>query len=131
MRLTNGGGKKSYGPQFTRDGAYIVFCSDRSGSMQIWRMKPDGSQPEQLTTDDSNNWFPRLSNNDAAALIVSYPKGTQGDPPNSQVELRRLNLNNPNRTIDLMARVLGGPASAPTWSPTNAQITFVSYQMVY
>ena len=30
-----------------------------------------------------------------------------------------------------MARVTGGPASAPTFSPANSQITFVSYQMVY
>ena len=131
IRLTNGAGKKNYGPQFTRDGAHIVFCSDRSGTMQIWWMKPDGSEPQQLTNDENNNWFPRLSGNDASALFVTYPKSVTGDPANSPVQIRRLNLSNPARTIDLMARVLGGPASAPTWSPSNAQITFVSYQMVH
>src|SRR5205085_4683356 len=104
-------------------------CSDRSGSMQLWRMKPDGSEPTQLTKDENNNWFPRLSPNGAQALFVTYPKGTAGDPPNSAVELRRLNL--ASGANDLMARVLGGPASAPTFSPANSQITFVSYQMVY
>ena len=128
-RLTNGQGQKNCGPQFSHDGSFILFCSDRSGSMQIWRMKPDGSEPTQVTHDDNANWFPRISSNDASALVVSYPKSVVGDPANSLVQLRRVNL--ANGTIDLMARVTGGPASAPTWSPTNTQITFVSYQMVY
>ena len=130
-RLTNSGGKKNYGPQFTHDGKFIVFSSDRGSSMQIWRMKPDGTEPEQLTNDDNHNWFPQLSPNDAFALFVTYPKSVTGDPASTPVEIRRLNLNNPNRTIDQMARVLGGPASRPTFSPTNSQLTFVSYQMVY
>ena len=25
--------------------------------MQIWRMKPDGSDQEQITTDEYNDWF--------------------------------------------------------------------------
>src|SRR2546426_4153307 len=28
---------------------------------QIWRMRADGSAPEQLTSDQYNNWFPHLS----------------------------------------------------------------------
>lgn len=128
-RLTDGQGNKNYGPQFSRDGAFIYFCSDRSGSMQVWRMKPDGAEPAQVTNDDHPNWFPRLSNNGASALVVSYPPGTNGDPANSLVQLRRVNLS--TGAIDLMARVMGGPQSAPTFSPANNQITFVSYQWVY
>jgi serine/threonine protein kinase len=32
------------------DGRYIVFCSTRAGTMNIWRMNSDGTQPLQLTT---------------------------------------------------------------------------------
>ena len=32
------------------DGRYIVFCSTRAGTMNIWRMNSDGAQPLQLTT---------------------------------------------------------------------------------
>ncbi len=127
-RLTENLGR-NYGPQFTPDGKSIVFSSNRTGSMQLWKMNPDGSEPVQLTKEETNNWFPRLSPNGAAALFVTYPKGTAGDPPNSAVELRRLTF--ANSANDLMARVTGGPASAPTFSPANSQITFVSYQMVY
>jgi len=45
-------------PEFTPDGEWIYFNSSRTGRMQIWRMRPDGSRQEQLTFDDFNNWFP-------------------------------------------------------------------------
>ena len=34
------------GPEYSPDGQYIYFNSERTGSMQIWRMKPDGSAQE-------------------------------------------------------------------------------------
>ena len=37
-------------PTMSPDGRYIVFCSTRTGTMNIWRMNSDGSQPVQLTT---------------------------------------------------------------------------------
>ena len=128
VRLTNNQGK-NYGPQFLPDGSSILFCSDRSGSMQIWKMKPDGSEPTQLTKEESNNWFPRLSRNGTYAVFVTYPKSVSGDPANSPVEIRRLNLT--TGANDQMGRLTGGPASAPTFSPTGTQLTFVSYQMIY
>lgn len=127
-RLTNNVGR-NYGPQFTPDGNFILFCSDRSGSMQIWKMKPDGSEPTQLTKTESNNWFPRLSLNGTYAVFVTYPEATRGDPANNPVEVRRLNLT--TGANDQMARLIGGPTSAPTFSPGNNQLTFVSYQMVH
>jgi hypothetical protein len=127
-RLTTGMGR-NYGPQFSHDGSFIIFCSDRSGTMQVWRMKPDGSEPVQLTKDDNNNWFPHLSPNDASVLFVTYPKGAVDDAADRPVEVRRLNV--AGGANDLMARILGGPASSPNWSPNNAQLIFVSEQWVY
>lgn len=37
-------------PTISPDGRYIVFCSTRTGTMNIWRMNSDGTQPLQLTT---------------------------------------------------------------------------------
>ncbi len=49
-------------PDYSPDGQYIYFNSDRGGgSMQIWRMHSDGSQPEQITSDERNNWTPHPS----------------------------------------------------------------------
>jgi Tol biopolymer transport system component len=37
-------------PDFSPDGRYVAFVSDRSGSMEVWVAKPDGTQPQQLTS---------------------------------------------------------------------------------
>ena len=42
--------------EVTRDGRYIVFHSNRSGSFQIWRANSDGSNLKQLTTTGNNTW---------------------------------------------------------------------------
>jgi Tol biopolymer transport system component len=60
IRLTNATGVDD-GPEFTPDGRYIYFNSFRTGLMQIWRMKPDGSEQMQITSDELNNWFPHIS----------------------------------------------------------------------
>ena len=49
------------GPEYSPDGQFIYFNSERSGTMQIWRMKADGSETTQITQDEFNNWFPHLS----------------------------------------------------------------------
>jgi serine/threonine protein kinase len=38
-------------PTMSADGRYIVFCSTRAGTMNIWRMNSDGTQPLRLTTE--------------------------------------------------------------------------------
>ncbi len=60
VRLTAAPGLDD-GAEFSPDGAYIYFNSSRSGRMQIWRMRPDGSAQEQVTDDGFNNWFPHIS----------------------------------------------------------------------
>jgi Tol biopolymer transport system component len=36
-------------PTWSRDGRFIYFHSNRSGSSQVWKMRADGSQPRQIT----------------------------------------------------------------------------------
>ncbi|HLJ45314.1 MAG TPA: winged helix-turn-helix domain-containing protein [Bryobacteraceae bacterium] len=49
-------------PDVSPDGRYIVFVSNRGGHHNIWRMRPDGSEPLSLTNDqredDSPSWSP-------------------------------------------------------------------------
>ena len=47
-------------PQWSADGASVWFLSDRSGSMQVWRMKADGSQPEQITGSGNGEGIPEV-----------------------------------------------------------------------
>jgi Tol biopolymer transport system component len=61
------------GPDFSRDGKYVYFDSTRSGSTQIWRMQPDGSNPEQLTDDVNNNSSPHVSPDGKTIAFISQP----------------------------------------------------------
>jgi Tol biopolymer transport system component len=45
-------------PEFSRDGRYIVFKSDRAGSGNIWRMDADGNNPKQLTSTPGDSYDP-------------------------------------------------------------------------
>ncbi len=50
----------NHSPQWSTDGASVWFLSDRSGSMQVWRMKADGSQPEQITGSGNGEGIPEV-----------------------------------------------------------------------
>jgi len=50
MRLTNDLGI-DWAPSWSPDSSQIVYLSDRSGSLDIYRMNADGSSPVRLTSD--------------------------------------------------------------------------------
>jgi len=49
------------GAELSPNGKYIYFNSVRTGTMKIWRMKSDGTDEEQVTFDEYNDWFPHFS----------------------------------------------------------------------
>ena len=60
------------GSEFSPDGKYIYFNSNRTGMMQLWRMHADGSNQQQLTFDNHNNWFPHVSPDGKKIVFLSY-----------------------------------------------------------
>ncbi len=60
IQLTNNKKREHVdGCEFSPDGKYIYYNGSKNGgTMQLWRMKPDGSNKEQLTFDQYNDWFP-------------------------------------------------------------------------
>jgi Tol biopolymer transport system component len=128
-RLTNAPGLDD-GPEYSPDGAYIYFNSERTGQMQIWRMKPDGSDQEQVTHDESNDWFPHLSPDGQSMVFIAYEKGVSGHPPNKDVELRLMSLK--DRQVRVLAKLFGGQGTinVPSWSPDGLKLAFVSYEQL-
>jgi hypothetical protein len=117
------------GPEYTLDGKYIYFNSCRSGTMQIWRMKPDGSDPEQLTFDAYQDWFPHPSPDGKWIAFISYSEDVAASdhPPDKQVMLRLMPADGGD--IRIIAHLYGGQGTinVPSWSPDSKEIAFVSY----
>jgi Tol biopolymer transport system component/catechol 2,3-dioxygenase-like lactoylglutathione lyase family enzyme len=67
------------GPDYTPDGKFIYFDSSRSGRLQIWRMKPDGSAAEQITDDDGNNHSPHVSPDGKSVAFLSQQAPENGE----------------------------------------------------
>jgi TolB protein len=118
-------------PDYSPDGKYIYFNSDRAGgTMQIWRMKADGSDPEQVTFDEFNNWTPHPSPDGKSIVILSYDKDVTGHPVNKDVTLRILNVS--DRKLRVLVNIVGGAGTdnVPNWAPDGTHFAFVSYQML-
>jgi Tol biopolymer transport system component len=98
--------------------------------MQIWRMHADGSEQEQVTHDDFNNWFPHISPDGKWMVFLTYDKSVTGHPENKDVMLRLMSLGDSNITV--LAKLFGGQGTinVPSWSPDSKQLAFVSYQLI-
>ena len=101
------------------------------GTMQIWRMKPDGSEQTQITSDDYNNWFAHPSPNGRWIVYLSYAEDVKGHPANQDVLLRLMSL--ADGKVRVLAKLFGGQGTinVPSWSPDSRNVAFVSYQLVY
>ncbi len=68
----NKSGEHVDGCEYSPDGKYIYYNGSHTGTMQIWRMKPDGTGREQLTFDKYNNWFPHISPDGKWIVLISF-----------------------------------------------------------
>jgi len=127
--LTTGDGM-SDDPDYSADGKYIYFNTDRWGGMQIARMLADGSHTEQVTFDNFNNWTPHPSPDGKSIVFLSYDKTVTGHPANKDIALRILST--ADNKVRVLVNLVGGTGTmnVPNWSPDSNHLAFVSYQML-
>ncbi len=128
-RLTTAPGLDD-GPEYSPDGQWIYFNSERTGHMQIWRMHLDGSQQEQVIESETNDWFPHLSPDGKSMVYISFEPGVTGHPPNKDVQLQVMSL--ADKKTKVLATLFGGQGTinVPSWSPDSTKIAFVSYELI-
>lgn len=130
IRLTDAPGLDD-GPEYSPDGKYIYFNSFRSGRMQIWRMHPDGSSPEQMTFDNHSNWFVHIAPNNKVGTVITYLEDQQQNHPfGRQVKIRLLDLKT-KKITDLTEEFYGGQGTinVPSWSPDGKKFAYVRYEL--
>jgi len=94
----------------TRDGRYIVFHSNRSGSFQIWRANSDGTNLKQLTNGGSNSW-PSLSP-DGQSVVYNCDRSNLST-------ICRISIDGGDPI-----QLAPGPGSRPELSPDGKYIAF-------
>ncbi len=99
----------------------IAFASDRSGSVQIWVMGVDGSNPTQVTQMQDGACEPSWSPDGLRLVFVSPCAGKQEQYKGSSLFI----INIDGSGLVSLATTPGGDYE-PTWSPDGAQIAFVS-----
>lgn len=116
------------GPEYSPDGKWIYYNGSQTGTMQLWRMRPDGSGKEQLTFDENNNWFPHISPDGKWIAYLAFLPDINPDdhPAYKQVTLRLMPASGGAPRV--LAYLYGGQGTinVPSWSPDSKTIAFVS-----
>jgi len=96
--------------------------------MHLWRMKPDGSNKEQLTFDQYNNWFPHISPDGKWIAFISFEPDIElnSHPSYKRVMLRLMPVS--GGAPKVIAYLYGGQGTfnVNSWSPDSKHISFVS-----
>lgn len=130
IKLTNNGKLEHVdGCEYSPDGKYIYYNgSTNGGTMQLWRMKPDGSNKEQLTFDQYNNWFPHISPDGKWIAFISFEPTIElnSHPSYKRVMLRLMPTS--GGAPKVIAYLYGGQGTlnVNSWSPDSKHISFVS-----
>ncbi len=116
------------GPEYSPDGKFIYYNANPTGTMQIWRMKPDGTGKEQLTFDEYHDWFPHISPDGKWMTMISFPTDIEpaSHPSYKKVMLRMMPV--AGGAPRVIAHLYGGQGTinVNSWSPDSRHIAFVS-----
>jgi Tol biopolymer transport system component/serine/threonine protein kinase len=99
----------------SRDGQWLAFDSDRSGNMDIYRIRIDGTGLQQLTRNPADEFRPLWSPDGQQISFLSWRSGN-----------RDLYVMSGDGSAERL--ISGGPAQefTGTWSPDGTQLAFWS-----
>lgn len=131
------------GPEYSADGKWVYFCSNRSGKWDGWRMPAGGAGPgdklaEKITNStDTQDWFPHISPDSKWLYTISYPM----DHPDHtyigdgmKIKLLRLKSGVAAKGAELttVRTFFGGQGSGNTggWAPDSKKFAWTEYEKI-
>ena len=115
------------GPDYTPDGAWIWFNGEREGQVDLWRVRPDGSDLQRMTDGDTVDWFPHPSPDGRQVLYLAFPPGTKGHPANLDVALCLIPAEGGVGREVLRLHGGQGTINVPCWAPDGRRFAFMRF----
>jgi TolB protein len=131
------------GPEYSADGKWVYFCSNRSSKWDAWRMPANGAGPddnlaEKITNNaDTQDWFPHISPDGNWLYTISYPI----DHPNhsyigDDMKIKMLRLKNgvgeKSAKLTTVRTFFGGQGSGNTggWASDSKSFVWTEYEKI-
>ena len=132
------------GPEYSADGKWVYFCSNRSGKWDAWRMPAGGAGPDDKLAErithgtDTQDWFPHISADGKWLYTISYPI----DHPDHTyigdgIKIKLLRLKNgvaaKGAELTTVSTFFGGQGSANTggWAPDSKKFAWTAYETIH
>lgn len=128
------------GPDYSPDGKWIYFNSDRSGKWDVWRIPAAGAGPqdqkaERVTNEETEDWFPHPSPDGKWLLFLSFAKGTKTHNdklPGTQLRMMPMPGGRISKSarVQVMTTFFGGQGTinVNSWAPDSKRFAFVIYE---
>lgn len=115
------------GPDYSADGEWVWFNGERDGSVDLWRVRPHGSDLERMTREETVDWFPHPSPCGRHLVYLAYPPGTKGHPGEKDVALRLMPQDGGESREIVRLHGGQGTINVPSWAPDGERFAFVRY----
>lgn len=116
------------GPDFSADGQWVWFNSNRSGQMQLWRIRIDGTGLELMSDNPYADWFPHPSPDGRHVVFLSYDTSVGRDHPRDQTVQLRL-MPSEGGQADILVELFGGQGTinVPSWTAVGDAFAYIRY----
>ncbi len=109
------GNVEGQGADWSPDGSKITYFNYVEGGGDIWIMNSNGSNPVKLTTNPSEDWWPKFSLDGSKIALQSKRDG------NHEIYVMNSDGSSPIRLTNNSA-----DDEDPNWSPDSTKIAFIS-----
>jgi tricorn protease len=131
-RMTGQMGRDAY-PMYSRFDGMLYFISDRGAEIvsNIWRMEPDGSNPEQLTFEKEDIHFPRISWDGSLIAFECFNDICTYDVATGQILKLRISVTEDYAEEPFAFVAFTSDASEFALSPTEKELAFVVHGDIF